>query len=150
MGFVYFWLALMVACMIIEAMTAGFYTTWFAVGAMLAAVCAGFGLNFYIQFVVFLAVSILLLLLLRPIVKTYFNVKKTATNADRVMEKIGVVTEDIDNTYGHGAIYIDGKTWTARSYGGEPITKNTNVSVKLVDGVKLIVEPVAENTAPVA
>jgi membrane protein implicated in regulation of membrane protease activity len=112
MGWALFWLALMIACIIVEATTYGLYTIWFGIGAMLSAICAGLGIMFEIQVAVFLIVSVLLLIFLRPIVKNYFNVKKSATNSDRVMEKTGVVTEDIDNTMGQGAIYIDGKTWT--------------------------------------
>jgi len=147
---VYIWLFLMVACIIIEATTVGLYTIWFAIGAMLATICAAIGWGFNVQLAVFLLVSVLLLLFLRPIVKSYFKVKKSATNVDRVMEKIGIVTEDIDNTIGQGAIYIDGKTWTARSYDGVPIPKDTHVSVKLVEGVKLVVTPINDTaTEPV-
>lgn len=138
---VFIWLGLMVACLIIEGTTVGLYTVWFAIGAMLAAICAALGLEFYVQLVVFTLVSVLLLLLLRPVVKNYFSVKKSATNVDRVMEKIGVVIENIDNMTAQGAVYIDGKTWTARSYDGGPIPKGIHVSVKLIDGVKLVVEP---------
>jgi membrane protein implicated in regulation of membrane protease activity len=138
----------MVACIIIEGASTGLYTIWFALGAMLATICAAVGFSFHIQLAVFILASVLLLLFLRPLVKNYFNVKKSATNVDRVMEKTGIVTEDIDNTLGHGAIYIDGKTWTARSYDGDPISKDTHVSVKLIEGVKLIVAPIIAAPMP--
>lgn len=141
-GVVFLWLALMVVLLVFEGLTTGLYTIWFAIGAMVAAICAAMNFDGYIQIVVFLFVSTLLLLLLRPIVKSHFASKKSATNADRVMEKIGVVTEEIDNTHGQGAIYIDGKTWSARSYNGDPIPMDTHVSVDMIDGVKLIVTPV--------
>lgn len=142
MDAVFLWLALMVVLLIFEGLTAGIYTIWFAFGAMVAAICAALGFHPYVQIVSFLLVSTLMLLLLRPLAKSYFASKKTATNADRVMDKIGVVTEEIDNTRGLGAIYIDGKTWSARSYDGTPITVDTHVSVNMIDGVKLIVTPI--------
>lgn len=142
MDAVFLWLALMVVMLIFEGLTAGIYTIWFAFGAMVAAICAALNFQIYVQVIAFLLVSSLLLLLLRPITKSYFASKKTATNADRVLERTGVVTEEVDNTRGLGTIYIDGKTWSARSYDGAPIPVDTHVSVNMIDGVKLIVTPI--------
>ena len=137
------WLIVMAAFVIIEGATNGLYTIWFAVGATLAAICAAIGLHLYVQSSVFLFVSLVLLLSLRPVARKYLSTRKSATNADRVLEKTGIVTEDIDNTHGSGAVYIDGKTWTARSYDGTLIKKDTHVSAKMIEGVKLIVYPIS-------
>ena len=51
--------------------------------------------------------------------------------------------EAIDNTAGTGAVYVDGKTWTARSLGGEPIPAGTLVRAQAVEGVKLMVTEAA-------
>ena len=63
-----------------------------------------------------------------------------ATNADRVLGKTARVTEVIDNTIPTGAVYIDGKTWTARSANDEVIAVSEMVRVVKMEGVKLIVE----------
>ena len=141
-----FWIILMVALLIFEAVTYGLFAVWFAIGAMVAAMCAAINLYWLVQLTAFLLVSTILLLLLRPFVKRMVTRRATATNSDRVYEMRGVVTEEIDNAEGRGAVYIDGKTWTARSFGGGPIAVDTHVSVKLIDGVKLIVEPAREDS----
>lgn len=145
----YMWLALMVALLVIEGVTAGLYTVWFAIGAMVSALCAAAGLPDAAQIAVFLVVSVMLLLFLRPAARKIIPLRGTAkTNADRVFERTGVVTEAIDNITAKGAVYVDGKTWTARSYTGEPIPVDTPVSVNMIEGVKLIVSVIERESAP--
>lgn len=62
------------------------------------------------------------------------------TNADRVLNNVGRVTERIDNALPSGAVYIDGKTWTARSADGEVIEPDAAVRILRMEGVKLIVQ----------
>ena len=64
-----------------------------------------------------------------------------ATNADRVLGAQARVTEAIDNTLPTGAVYVGGKTWTARSESGEPIPVGTIVRIGRMEGVKLYVQP---------
>ena len=65
---------------------------------------------------------------------------ETPTNADRVLGQTARVTETIDNTVPTGAVYADGKTWTARSASGRVIPKDTMVKVQRMEGVRLLVE----------
>ena len=77
----------------------------------------------------------------RPLVKKAVGRQKgEATNADRVLGETAKVTETIDNLAGPGAVYVDGKTWTARSAGEETIPRGTLVRVERMEGVKLFVE----------
>ena len=50
------------------------------------------------------------------------------------------VTEAIDNTVPSGAVYVDGKTWSARSESGETLPEGTLVRTVRMEGVKLFVE----------
>ena len=54
------------------------------------------------------------------------------------------VAEAIDNTVPVGAVYVDGKTWSARSENGEPIAVGAMVRVKRMEGVRLFVEELKE------
>ena len=74
----------------------------------------------------------------------YINQTTVATNADRVLGSTARVTETIDNTVPVGAVYVDGKTWSARSESGEKIAAGTLVRVKRMEGVRLFVENVKE------
>ena len=134
------WLALMVLLLILEAATAGLTSIWFALGALAALIASFFGGALWLQLVWFFAVSLLTLWLTRPLALKYLNSRRVATNADRVIGAEAVVTEDIDNIAGSGAVHVDGHEWTARSGSGANIAKGTVVRVERIEGVKLIVD----------
>ena len=66
------------------------------------------------------------------------------TNLDRVLGDTGRVTETIDNARSAGAVYVDGKTWTARSDDGAVIPQGTTVKILRMEGVKLFVRKIEE------
>lgn len=138
------WLIAMVVFLAIEAITVGLASIWFAVGALVAWICALLGAPILLQIVVFLIVSAAALYFTRPLVKKYINGKVVPTNADAVIGKECRVTETVDNVAGTGAVYVDGKTWTARSADDEIIPEGELVSALRIEGVKLIVEKTEE------
>ena len=134
-----FWLIVMVMFLVVEAATVGLVCIWFAVGSLAALLAAMCGAQLWLQIVLFLVVSAATLYFTRPLVKRYVNSKVEPTNADMVIGKECRVTETVDNIAGTGAVYVDGKTWTARSENDEVIQAGTLVTAKSIDGVKLIV-----------
>ena len=134
-----FWLIVMVMFLVVEAATVGLVCIWFAVGSLAALLAAMCGAQLWLQIVLFLVVSAATLYFTRPLVKRYVNSKVEPTNADMVIGKECRVTETVDNIAGTGAVYVDGKTWTARSADDEGIPEGTLVTAKSIDGVKLIV-----------
>ena len=134
-----FWLIVMVLFLAVEAVTVGLVCIWFAAGSLIALLAAMCGAQLWLQIVVFLIVSAATLYFTRPLVKRYVNSKVEPTNADMVIGKECRVTETVDNIAGTGAVYVDGKTWTARSENDELIQAGTLVTAKSIDGVKLIV-----------
>ncbi len=134
-----FWLIVMVLFLVVEAVTVGLVCIWFAAGALLALLAAMCGAQLWLQIVLFLVASAATLYFTRPLVKRYVNSKVEPTNADMVIGKECRVTETVDNIAGTGAVYVDGKTWTARSENDEVIPEGTLVTAKSIDGVKLIV-----------
>ncbi len=134
------WLVLMVLLLIVEALTAPLVCIWFALGALAALISALFGAAVWLQAVWFLAVSLLTLWLTRPLALKYLNNRKVATNADRVIGAEAVVTEEIDNIAGTGAVHVDGHEWSARSASGGRFAKGSVVKVERIEGVKLIVD----------
>ena len=103
------------------------------IGALLGA---GIG----VQAALFIAVSAAALAVTRPLVRRYTAGKAVPTNADRVLGGTGKVTEVIDNENSTGAVYVDGKTWTARSADGTVIPAGSRVVVESMEGVKLFVK----------
>ena len=136
-----FWLIAMVVLLVIEAVVPGLISIWFALGALAALISALFHAPIWLQIVWFVAVSVIALVLTRPLVRKYVNGRITPTNADMVIGKDAVVTEAIDNLHARGAVLLDGKTWTARM-DREDETAKTGETVRVlrIEGVKLIVE----------
>ncbi len=138
---IWIWLALLVAFIVAEIATVQLTTVWFAGGALVALILAATGIgNPIVQLAVFFAVSIVLLVATRPIVKKHINQKSMPTNADRCIGATAIVTEDIDNLLGKGSAKVNGIEWTARSEDGSTITAGSAVTVVKIEGVKIIVK----------
>ena len=138
-----FWIIAMVVFLVIEAVTVGIVSVWFAIGALFAMVTAMLGANLWVQITVFLVVSAIALYFTRPLVKKFVNNKVEPTNADMLIGKECRVVETIDNLSGTGAVYVDGKTWTARTVDEEIIPEGQLVEAERIEGVKLIVSKIA-------
>ncbi len=137
-----FWGAAVIAFVVIEAATAASLTSiWFALGAICAFIVALLGGAVWLQLVWFVVVSAAAVILTRPLVRKYINGRTSKTNADRVLGMKAKVTEEIDNLSGKGAVYVDGKEWSAVSENGEAIPVGVIVSVLSMKGVKLTVRP---------
>ena len=135
-----FWLILMILLIAVEIATLGLTTIWFAGGALLALIAALFGFNTIVQVVLFCIVSGVLLFVTRPIAVKYFNKTRERTNADRLIGRTAVVTQDIDNTHGTGEVVVAGMIWTARaSVENHRISKGDTVEILSISGAKLIV-----------
>ena len=134
------WIAAIVIFGVVEAMTAGLVSIWFVIGSVAGLVTAVCGGKIWLQVVVFFVVSIAALIATRPLVARMSKKDNVATNADRVLGGLGRVTETIDNTIPTGAVYIDGKTWSARSEDGSVIKTGQMVRVSRMEGVRLFVE----------
>lgn len=135
-----FWAAAILIFGIAEAVTVQLVSIWFLVGAIAALIAALCGASPVIQIIIFIAVSVLALVITRPLVKKYVSPKKENTNADRVIGQIGIVAEDIDNINATGQVKVDGKIWTARSIDNSIIPAGGEVIIDRIDGVKLIVK----------
>ncbi len=135
-----YWLAIFVALLIIEIVTLGLTTIWFALGALVAFVFAIIGFGFYVQVAVFLIASVLLFAMTRPIAVKYFNQERAKTNAEALIGQYAIVTEAIDTMQSAGRVEIQGMEWSAKT--DEPdgkIAKDKVVVVDGIQGVKLIV-----------
>lgn len=133
------WLLILIVMLGIEIATMGLTTIWFAGGAVVAFILSLLGVSFKIQLVVFLVVSILLLVVTRPLAMKHLNLKRTKTNIDDLAGKCGIVLKEIDNAKEQGQIMLNGIEWTARSMDKDIIPVDTEVEVVEIKGVKAIV-----------
>ena len=135
-----FWLIVFIALVAGEAATVGLVCIWFAAGALGAFVAACVGGPFWLQLIVFAAVSAAALALVRPAVSRLIHPRRSPTNADRVIGQAAVVTETVDNEAAAGQVKVMGQVWSARSQLGVVIPAGTQVKVRRIEGVKLFVE----------
>ena len=135
------WLGILVILVVIELLTMGLTTIWFAGGALVAALISIPGTPLIIQILFFLIVSILLLYFTRPIAVKYFNRDRTRTNVESLIGRQAIVISEINNVEGVGQVNTGGMEWSARSsYHNIVIPVGAVVTVLGIDGVKLIVE----------
>ncbi len=139
---IWVWLGLLAFFIILEACTVQLLTIWFAIGAFASFISTFFTDDIAIQIVVFVVISAIVLIALRPIAKKYTRVKKQPTNADMYINSEGIVTETISNIDAKGLVKVKGSLWTARSFNDEiTIPENSKIIVERIEGVKLIVKP---------
>ena len=148
-----FWLIAAGVFFIIEMATIGFLVFWLGIGALLAMVTSFITDSIFIQALVFVITSTLLLIFTRPLVNKFIKIpKEIKTNAYSIIGKKGIVISKINNIEGTGQIKMDGEIWSAKSATDEDIPENTEVEIVEIDGVKAVVKEAsskATNTASV-
>jgi membrane protein implicated in regulation of membrane protease activity len=133
------WLIILAVLILIEIITLGLTTIWFAGGALVAFIVSLFYDNLVLEVILFLLISLVLLYFTRPVVKKYFNSTRIRTNYSAIIGREALVTTTINNIKGTGLALVGGQEWTARSINDEVIEKGTKVIVESISGVKLIV-----------
>lgn len=141
------WLALVILFAVIELVTLGLTSIWFAAGAFVAGVVAMLGGELWLQVVIFIVVSAVLLACTRRFAKKYLDSRIEKTNVEGLIGKKSVVIETIDNQASTGKIRIGDIEWTARAMerdNSQTIAKGTKVVIREISGVKCMVEPIME------
>ena len=140
---IYIWLLVLVFFVVVELATMGLTTIWFAGGSLMALLLAVFNTSFYVQLGVFLIVSIVLLVVTRPLALKYFNKTVEKTNAEGLIGKQAIVVTQIHNLKEEGQVMIGGMEWSARACEENGIIASGSVvEVKEILGVKLIVSEI--------
>lgn len=135
------WLLLSAIFILIEIVTLGLTTIWFAGGAFVAAIAGAFGASLPIEILCFVVVSVLLLVITRPIAIKHLDSKTEKTNAEALIGENAVVIAKIDNLHGNGQVKVNGMEWTARAAEDSIIIpEGETVKILEIQGVKLIVE----------
>lgn len=130
------WLIIVILLTILEVITINLVSVWFIVSGIVSLFLSFVIDSFYIQFMVFVCLGLVLMLLTRPYLVKKLSKKKVSTNLDRVIGMEGIVTEEITK-FKIGEVKVDGKKWSAIA--NEKIKVGEEVTVDSIDGVKLIV-----------
>ena len=141
-----FWLLAAVGFLALEGMTFSMVSVWFAAGSAAALLCCLFTHSFRVQAVVFIAVSILCLLALKPLCAR-LRKPPTATNGDRALGREAVVLTPV-SAEAAGRVRLDGVDWNARcATPGDTLAPGQSCRVAEIHSTLLIVEPVLTETA---
>lgn len=132
----WFWVAITVVCIVIETLTLALTTIWFGISAFVLVFLAFTPIPFVAQLFIFVVLSLILLIFTRPLVQKKLSQKKIATNYERVIGQIAVVTKKI-TALDKGSVKINGMEWTAA----------VREDVILEEGCKCIIEEIAGVTA---
>lgn len=134
------WIIILVLAIIFELITYGLITIWFIPSIILTIILKSFGLNnFYIELLIVLITSSILLIFTRPIVVKLLKPKNIKTNFDRILDMEGKIIKEVKlNDF--GIVKVDGKEW--RCYSKKEIDKGKIVKIKKIDSNKLEVEEV--------
>lgn len=139
------WLAVMIVLIVIEIITVGLTTIWFAGGALAAMFVSALGGGMILQIIVFLIVSFGLLIFTRPFAIKYIKKNRVKTNYEGIIGKVVRITQDVDNINGTGCAVVNGQEWTVRALDDEnKIAAGSLAKVVNISGVKLIVEEYEE------
>jgi len=134
-----FWLIVVVVMAVIEIITLGLTTIWFAGGALVAFLASLLGAGLLVQTILFIVVSVVLLAVTRPLAVEFFNKGRIKTNAESLIGETAVVQQEIDNLRAKGMVSVNGQEWSARSVDDEIIPDETLVEIMEISGVKLLV-----------
>ena len=135
------WAVIFVGAIFLEAETAEMIAVWFMPGALISLVLSIFKVELWIQLVVFVVVSAILLVLAKTIFrkKLLKNVGQAKTDTDLIIGKAVKVEEDIVNSEEKGAVKVGGQIWSARMANGEETAvAGETVIIESISGVKLI------------
>ena len=132
------WAVVALACLLVELFTGSFYIMCFAVGAVAAAIVSPFS-GVYLQLVVFIAVSLASIFLVRPLVMRWMHHEKDfiPSNADAIIGRVATVSQDIPAN-GFGRVALDGDDWKATAK--ECLDKGEKVTIVARESIILTVE----------
>ena len=140
------WLCAVIVFIIIEASTSQMVCIWFAASALVTLIAALFNAPLWAQLVIFVICAAALLILTRPFVKRVMKGPRARTNADRTIGASAIVIREINNDMAEGQVRVLNQIWTARSFRGNNLLVDTKVVVRSIEGVKLIVEDIKEDS----
>ncbi|MGX8851905.1 NfeD family protein [Amedibacillus sp. YH-ame10] len=142
MSMVLIWVIVCIAAVLIELATpTALVSIWFAVGGAIGAIAALIHLPVWTQIVCFVVVSLVSMLIVRPVATRYLRGNVIATNADRCIGSIAVVTKKLSKEE-WGEVKVSGSLWHAVPVDDEVIEEEEKVKIIAIEGAKLLVKRV--------
>ena len=140
MGYGTFWVIVAAVTLVVEIISLGLSSIWFTGGAIVAAVVGYLGGPLWLQIVLFIVVSTVLLLTIRPFAAKKLRLGEEKTNTDSLIGRTEKILETVDNNAGTGKLKIGDVDWRAVSDDGSVIPAETLVKIVRIEGTKLFVK----------
>jgi membrane protein implicated in regulation of membrane protease activity len=133
------WLGLAVVLAVVEILSLDLVLLMFALGAVAAAIAAGFGAPLWLAILVFTVVSVAFLYFVRPPIVERLHAGPTLmTGHAALVGRSGVVLEPVDGR--NGRIQLAGEVWSARAAEEhQAFETGTEVLVTRIDGATAVV-----------
>jgi len=133
------WAIVIVLFVILEVFTFNLVALWFIAGAVVAFAVSFFVDSFVTQILIFGIVSLIALIVTKPLADKYMVNKIARNNADYVIGKTGVIIKSPTKTT-TGQAKVDGKQWSVSSR--EKLIVDDEIEVLNIEGIKLEVRKV--------
>ena len=134
----WFWLAMAILMTIMEFIIPGLATIWFALGALVMIPLSLLPIQFAVQIVIFLVISVVLLIFTRPFAIKKLKANREKTNVDALAGKNALVVKPISK-FEKGEVKVGGIVWTARSEDEAPLKKDEECFVIRIEGATAVV-----------
>lgn len=133
------WIAVIIAAVVIEAVSEQLVSIWFVPAAVVATIIDFFDVHIVWQVIVFLAISLLGIFFIRRFLTRFNNSPSSKTNIDAIVGEKCVVTEKVDTFAGCGQVKVKGQIWSARGTADNDVFEVGDVlRIVAIEGVKLI------------
>lgn len=135
------WLVIIIASAVVEFVTVNLVSIWFTIGAIAALIAQMLGVSSTIQIVLFISLSIICLVVTRPLAKKYLKTNIVSTNYDRIIGKHGLVTKKIDADT-NGEVKVMSTSWMATSIDNSTLNEGEYCEILAIEGAHLVVKKI--------
>jgi len=138
----YIWLGVILFAFILKVHTFKFFPAWFIPSAFASFIMSLLKIQVWFQAAAFFAATFILLIFSHLIYKNFISSKNINLNeiqADSLIGRNAIVTEEINNYKNTGTIRINGLVWDAQAEDDDIIYESGLVVIILkIDGMRLI------------
>lgn len=135
------WLGITIIAIIIEVITIDLVSVWFAAGSITALIANLLGISQTIQIALFIIITIICAIIVRPLAKKYMRGNIERTNFDRVIGKHGLITKTI-TADSKGEVKVMSTLWLASSIDNTTINEGEYCEILAVEGAHLVVKKI--------
>lgn len=133
------WLGITIFAAVVELVTTDLVSIWFAAGGLSALIAYFLEASQTVQIFIFVIISLIFIVIARPLAKKYFRTNIISTNYDRVIGQHGLVLKKIDADT-RGEVKVLSTQWSACSVDNSTLEVGDYCEILAVEGAHLVVK----------